>query len=139
MPEKIQITFTPRFDQGFARMVAANRASLDELADALDYFVDEMGFPPEWHDHALTREWAGCREFHLSAARNNLVIYRRRGNAVILLAMGGHEDIFRPAKRKAVKRPSPTIDEMIESAAESGMDDIANMARTVKKWWQRKT
>jgi mRNA interferase YafQ len=96
MRGKIQVNLTPSFGRDYGRMLRQQRVTADEVMAAADYFASGTKLPPEWQDHALRGRWAGCREFHLSGAKNSLIIYRRRGLAIEFIAMGGHEDLFPP-------------------------------------------
>ena len=121
-------------------MMGEKRISREEVAEAVGCFLRDEAMPAAWQDHALTGEWTGYREFHLSGAKNNLVVYKRLRGVVILVNLGTHEELFahRKWKKKGVKNLNPTLDEVIEDATEAGRDALARAARALKRWWQQK-
>jgi len=49
--------------------------------------------PAEARDHMLKGEWQGCREFHLGG--DLLLIYISNDDAVILVRIGTHSQLFK--------------------------------------------
>ncbi|MGA2052901.1 MAG: type II toxin-antitoxin system YafQ family toxin [Opitutales bacterium] len=137
MPQKIQIVFTPRFDQGFARAVRAGKIEPGEVFEAAAYFIRGEPLPPEWLDHPLTDNWQGFREFHLSGSSDNLIIYHSHRAEIRFVAIGRHQDLFphRKRKRKGLPRSEPTFDEMVEKVRGGGEALAARAARLLKRLW----
>jgi len=138
--EKVQIRVISRFARSYARMRVAGRVREGEMEYALEFFEQMTPLPPEWKDHPLVGERAGFREFHLSGAPDILVVYKLAGNAVVFTDIGHHHELFahRKWKTKGVRKPGPTLDEIMERAVEEGVDAMAEAARKLKQWWRRR-
>jgi len=89
-------------------------------------------------DHALTDNWQGFREFHLSGSSNNLIIYRPRRGEIRFEAIGRHQDLFphRKRKMKGPPKPAPDFDEMVEKVRNGGEALAARAARLLKSLWR---
>jgi hypothetical protein len=59
-----------------------------------------------------------------------VVIYKRRGEKVIVTAIGTHRELFASRKRKTKGRKPPPaeLEEVIERA-------LAKAVREIKRWW----
>ena len=54
--------------------------------------------PPQCRDHALTGDYAACRECHIEP--DWLLIYRYKDGGLFLYRMGTHSDLFGHTRRK---------------------------------------
>ncbi|MDR2044500.1 MAG: type II toxin-antitoxin system YafQ family toxin [Clostridium sp.] len=76
----------------------AKRQGLD--LDLLDWTIDQLAqdipLPPNWKDHKLTGNYAGCRECHIGGAGDWLLVYEKQENKMILylLGTGSHTDLL---------------------------------------------
>ena len=84
--------------------------------------------PEAYHEHQLMDNWSSWWECHLSG--DLLVIYKRRGEKVVVTAVGTHRELFTSRGRKAkVSKPlPPELEEVIERA-------LSKAAREIKRWW----
>ena len=55
--------------------------------------MDGEVLPPESKDHALTGQWAGCRELHIGG--DMLSIYTLTEDSIILIRIGSHLQLFK--------------------------------------------
>jgi mRNA interferase YafQ len=67
----------------------ANRERFRAVIEAL---CSRQPLPPELRDHALSGEWKGCRDCHVSP--DGIVIYERAENNLILYRTGTHAGLF---------------------------------------------
>ena len=67
---------------------------MSKLLTTLDLLSTGNPLPARYRDHALTGNWAGCRECHIEP--NWLLIYKVFNDALIILATdtGTHSDLF---------------------------------------------
>ena len=113
-----------------AQLAQAFRRGLDPSDwEHLAYLLLKGGPLPEaYHEHLLTDNWSSWWECHLSG--DLVVVYKRRGEKVVVTAVGTHLDLFSARRRKAKGRklPAEELDEVIERA-------LAKAAREIKRWW----
>lgn len=64
------------------------------LEKAIELLAEGKGLPPEYHDHALSGDYSGCRECHL--APDWLLVYEivERELLLYLTRTGTHSDLF---------------------------------------------
>jgi len=117
MREEVQIRFLPRFDRAFARCCHARLLFAEDFAHVLELFMDGEPLPAFYHDHPLTNNLTGYREFHLGPDNDLVVIYRRRAGEVVFADIGGHEELFAHRKRREKGRPSPAPESFLEHRA----------------------
>jgi mRNA interferase YafQ len=58
----------------------------------VEALCSRQSLPPELRYHALSGEWKGCRDCHVSP--DWIIIYERAGNDLILYRTGTHADLF---------------------------------------------
>jgi len=136
--QKAQLKFASRFVQGFSRVRRSGRVREGEIEYALEFFEHGEPLSANWHDHPLTAEWTGHREFHLSGAKDNLVIYKQRESVTTFVAIGSHQDLFlhRKLKKKGSPRPAPNFDELVEKVRGGGEALAPRAARLLKSLWR---
>jgi mRNA interferase YafQ len=86
---------TSRFKRDFKRVRAGRYGKgLDQiLIDVLALLLADAVLPVRYQDHALTGEYADCRECHLKP--DLLLIYRRlEGDVLELTRLGSHSELF---------------------------------------------
>ncbi|MFD1549514.1 type II toxin-antitoxin system YafQ family toxin [Levilactobacillus fuyuanensis] len=102
-----KLKFKPRmtFTADLKRLAKLDNTIIDEVRAAIDLLLETHSLPEEFRDHALTRRWAGYREFHLRdtltgqqpADHNDvLVVYAIDEDALILIGLrvGSHDRLF---------------------------------------------
>ena len=64
------------------------------LEKAIELLATEKGLPAEYHDHALSGDYRGCRECHI--APDWLLVYEivERDLVLYLTRTGTHSDLF---------------------------------------------
>jgi len=136
--QEVQLKFSSRFVREFSRVRCSARVHEGEIEHALEFFERGEPLPADWHDHSLTGEWTGHREFHLSGAQDTLVIYKHREPVFTFVAIGSHRELFpyRKWKRKGPQRPEPDFDEMVEKVRGGGEALAARAARLLKRLWR---
>jgi mRNA interferase YafQ len=134
MREEIQVKFSPDFLRAYGRLRRRGAVVIEDLDYAAEFFSAGEPLPDSWKDHALMGEWSGHREFHLSGAKNTLVIYRRRKNEVFFVNIGGHEELFAHRKRKEKGRVLPEP----KNFPDPGLEGTAHSEKKIKKWWRGK-
>jgi mRNA interferase YafQ len=62
----------------------------------IEQLAQDLPLPPNWKDHKLTGNYAGCRECHIGGAGNWLLVYEKRDKDMILylLGTGSHTDVL---------------------------------------------
>jgi len=85
---------TARFKKDYKREVKGrHRATLDaDLVAVVSLLASDAPLPDRNHDHALTGNWADCRDCHL---RPDLVLIYRKPEASILelVRLGSHSEL----------------------------------------------
>ena len=51
-----------------------------------------LAIPDKYRDHALSGEWAGCRDCHVKP--DLVLIYEKIDNDLILIRLGTHAELF---------------------------------------------
>lgn len=82
---------TGRFQEDLKR-VSKQGKDLDDMQHVIDLLQTGEPLDPAFFDHALTAEWNGSRECHLEP--DWLLIYRIRGNELVLVRTGSHAELF---------------------------------------------
>lgn len=88
-----KIYWTSSFKRDYKRLM--RRGKRWELAEAaLAYLCRGQALPARYHDHALTGDYAGFREFHVQP--DWLIVYKLDDGALVLTLMrtGTHSDLF---------------------------------------------
>jgi len=67
---------------------------IDKFIAVVDLLARGVDLPLKNHDHALTGDYEGCRECHITP--DWLLIYQRKEDALVLymLRTGTHSDLF---------------------------------------------
>ena len=84
--------------------------------------------PKEYNEHRLEDNWSGWWECHLTG--DWVVTYKRRGEKVVVTAVGTHRELFHSRRRKAkgVKPPMASPGDVNEPV-------LRKAARELKRWW----
>ena len=88
---------TIKYHNAFKRdykLVKRRGCDISVLRDVITMLAEGMPLPEKYRDHALTGDYAGCRECHL--APDWLLIYEiAQGELVLYLTRtGSHSDLF---------------------------------------------
>ena len=88
----LEVRATTRFKKE-VKKVARQQKDMRKLGEVIDLL--QAGEPLTQHnlDHALTGNYAGHRECHLSP--DWLLIYKIEGSMLILVRTGSHSELFR--------------------------------------------
>jgi len=70
------------------KKIRMSDAQFQKYVEYLSLLANDRALPPEARDHG----WKGFREFHVGGYP--LVIYRKVGEEVVLVRIGGHGRIF---------------------------------------------
>lgn len=73
--------------------IASRGWSGSSLSIPLILLQNSRPLPPQYRDHPLKGQWAGCREFHVTP--DWLVIYRITDDFLVLFRTGTHADLFK--------------------------------------------
>jgi mRNA interferase YafQ len=87
----LQLVRKSRFKKDFKKLFSAGH-DLDKLALIIRTLQAEAPLPERNRDHALTGNYVGHRECHISP--DWLLIYKVEGSALILVRMGSHSELF---------------------------------------------
>lgn len=85
------ITRKSRFKKDFKKLSSANR-DITKLAVVIRTLANGQPLPPHNRDHALTGNYVGYRECHISP--DWLLIYKIENDCLILVRTGTHSDLF---------------------------------------------
>ncbi len=84
---------TTQFKKGLKR-VRKQGKDLLKLSAVVELLAKGSPLPPANHDHALSGDYAGCRECHIEP--DWLLVYRYQQEELVLLLVdtGSHSDLF---------------------------------------------
>jgi len=88
----LEVRATTRFKKE-VKKAARQQKEMQRLGAAIDLLQAEELLPERNLDHALTGNYMGHRECHLSP--DWLLIYKIEGSTLILVRMGSHSELFR--------------------------------------------
>jgi len=88
----LEVRTTTRFKKELKK-AARQQRDMQKLEAAVDLLQAEAPLPERNLDHALTGNYVGHRECHLSA--DWLLIYKIEESALILVRTGSHSELFR--------------------------------------------
>ena len=81
-----------KFQKDLKRMQKRG-ANLKELYTILEMLCYNVKIPPQYKEHALTGNWAGCRDLHID--NDWLLIYEENEDTIFLYRTGTHSDLFK--------------------------------------------
>jgi mRNA interferase YafQ len=82
---------TTRFERDVERM-RKRGADMERFRAIIEALCSRQPLPAELRDHALSGEWKGCRDCHVSP--DWIVIYERAESNLILYRTGTDADLF---------------------------------------------
>ncbi|MFT4929455.1 MAG: mRNA interferase YafQ [Phenylobacterium sp.] len=88
----LQIITTTKFGKDSKRMHKRG-ADISSLKGVMITLASQQTLPTQYRDHALTGNYKGCRECHLTP--DWLLIYKIADNTLILERTGSHSDLFK--------------------------------------------
>ncbi len=90
---KRDIIWTTQFKKDYKLMMKRHK-NIDLLDNIIRTLAHGDSLPPQYHDHALSGNWAGFRECHIQP--DWLLIYQVDDNVLILTLSrtGTHSDLF---------------------------------------------
>ena len=80
-----------QFKRDFKKLRSSNR-NIDALRKTIHKLAAGEELPASFRDHALTGNYANCRECHL--AGDWLLIYQRDAETLVLIRTGSHSELF---------------------------------------------
>lgn len=75
------------------KRVKKRRYVIENMDTVLSFLVQGITLPGKYKDHALSGSFKGCRECHIED--NWLLIYMATDDAIVLIATGSHDDLFK--------------------------------------------
>ncbi len=75
------------------KRIKKRRYVIDKMDAVLSLLIQSQPLPGKYKDHALSGDFKGCRECHIED--NWLLIYMVTDDAVVLVATGSHDDLFK--------------------------------------------
>ena len=88
----LEVRATTRFKKE-VKKAARQQKDMRKLGEVIDMLQAGESLPQRNLDHALTGNYTGHRECHLSP--DWLLIYKVEGNMLILVRTGSHSELFR--------------------------------------------
>lgn len=90
---KYTVRRTARFRKELKKMLKRG-ADLDKMETVVNLLASGTPLPPQYHDHALTGDFAGLRDCHITP--DWLLLYRIDGDVLVLTLTrtGTHSDLF---------------------------------------------
>ncbi len=88
----LEVRATTRFTKE-VKKAARQQKDMQKLGDVIDLLQAEEPLPEHSRDHALTGNYVGHRECHLTP--DWLLIYKVEDGILILVRMGSHSELFR--------------------------------------------
>ena len=89
----LTISYQSKFKRDFKR-IKKRGYDLRLLETVIGILADGQPLPPQYKDHDLQGDYAGCRECHITP--DWLLVYEIVGSGLVLLLMrtGTHSDLF---------------------------------------------
>ena len=87
----LEVRVTSRFEKE-VKKAARQQKDMRKLSDVVDLLQAKKALPEKNRDHALTGNYSGHRECHLSP--DWLLIYRVTEAELILVRTGSHNELF---------------------------------------------
>lgn len=90
--------YTKAFSKDWERLSATGRFDMRKLKSVILLLIaNDEPLGPEWKDHPLRGDWAGCRECHVGG--DFLLIYQvddkiGKSGAIVFERIGTHADLF---------------------------------------------
>ncbi|MHC8318566.1 type II toxin-antitoxin system YafQ family toxin [Pseudomonas sp. LB3P31] len=84
---------TAEFKKSWERYNRAGRRDMQEVREVMRLLWMGEVLPPQYVDHELNGEWAGCRECHIGG--DFLLIYSVKKDDVIFIELGSHAELFK--------------------------------------------
>lgn len=93
MTKKYEVLATTQYRRDYKR-IKKRGFSIPLLDEVVELLEEGQPLPAKYHDHALTGNYAGCRECHITP--DWLLIYRIYGDVLVLALTrtGTHSDLF---------------------------------------------
>lgn len=88
----LEVRATTRFKKE-VKKAARQQKDMQKLGDVVDLLQAEEPLPEHNHDHALTGNYVGHRECHISP--DWLLVYKVEDGVLILVRTGSHSELFR--------------------------------------------
>ena len=90
---KYKVLFSTQFKKDY-KIVQKRHFKITKLLKIIDALANGESLPAKYRDHALTGNWSGCRECHISP--DWLLVYKKEADTLILTLTrtGTHSDIF---------------------------------------------
>lgn len=82
------------FGSKFKRNIKQHYLALAGIAwaEILYHLAHDWPLPDKYRDHALSGEWAGCRDYHVKP--DLVLIYEKIDNDLVLIRPGTHAELF---------------------------------------------
>lgn len=77
----------------YLKVIKKRKYTIEKMETVLSFLLQGAMLPGKYKDHALSGSFKGCRECHIED--NWLLIYILTEEAVILVATGTHDDLFK--------------------------------------------
>ena len=89
-----EVLYGKKFVKSYKRISRSGNFSKGELETLVDFLSKSMKLPDKYHDHALSGDFLGMREFHLRG--DLIVVYKIENddNQVIFVDIGNHPNVF---------------------------------------------
>ena len=84
--------YTNRFKKDY-KLAIKRRLDITLLDDVISDLIKEIPLAAKYKDHALTGNYAGCRECHVKP--DWLLIYQVGNGIIVFERTGTHSDLFR--------------------------------------------
>ena len=90
---KYKIKPTSRFKRDL-KLAQRRKCDIEALIEVVNMLASGLTLPPKYNDHALTGDYSGCRECHISP--DWLLIYEIYEDELLLYLTrtGTHSDLF---------------------------------------------
>jgi mRNA interferase YafQ len=85
---------TPQFLKDVKKAIKKHR-DIDALKEITEKLVKQEPIPEKHKDHALTGNYSGYRELHITWKPDFLLLYKIHENELILQRVGSHDELFK--------------------------------------------
>ncbi len=89
---KYSLNITHSFKKDY-KLVKKQNIDTGKLWEIIDRLTEGERLEQQYHDHKLTGKYRDCRECHIEP--DWLLIYRVKGNDIVLVRTGSHSELFR--------------------------------------------
>ncbi len=88
----LEIELKKKFTKDLKKYILNQKIELEVFDLVVENLRNQIPLDEKFKDHALVGEYKGCRECHIKP--DVLLVYRIQNNALTLVRLGSHSELF---------------------------------------------